>query len=42
MIHNGIEYGMIQAIAEGFEILEASPPVITGGDKALESWFGYS
>ncbi|TCI42011.1 decarboxylating 6-phosphogluconate dehydrogenase [Exiguobacterium sp. SH3S2] len=25
MIHNGIEYGMMQAIAEGFEILEKSP-----------------
>ena len=25
MIHNGIEYGMVQAIAEGFEILEQSP-----------------
>ncbi|MEW6585975.1 MAG: phosphogluconate dehydrogenase (NAD(+)-dependent, decarboxylating) [Nitrospirota bacterium] len=25
MIHNGIEYGMMQAIAEGFSILEASP-----------------
>ncbi len=25
MIHNGIEYGMMQAIAEGFDILEASP-----------------
>ena len=25
MIHNGIEYGMMQAIAEGFEILGASP-----------------
>lgn len=25
MIHNGIEYGMMQAIAEGFEILDASP-----------------
>ncbi len=24
MIHNGIEYGMMQAIGEGFEILEAS------------------
>ena len=24
MIHNGIEYGMMQAIAEGFDILEAS------------------
>lgn len=24
MVHNGIEYGMLQAIGEGFEILEAS------------------
>ena len=24
MIHNGIEYGMLQAMAEGFEIIEAS------------------
>jgi len=25
MVHNGIEYGMMQAFAEGFEILQASP-----------------
>jgi 6-phosphogluconate dehydrogenase len=25
MVHNGIEYGMMQALAEGFEILAASP-----------------
>jgi len=25
MIHNGIEYGMMQAFAEGFEIMEKSP-----------------
>ena len=25
MIHNGIEYGMMQAIGEGFELLEESP-----------------
>jgi len=25
MIHNGIEYGMMQAIAEGFSVLKASP-----------------
>ena len=24
MVHNGIEYGMMQAIAEGFELLDAS------------------
>lgn len=25
MVHNGIEYGMMQAMAEGFEIIEKSP-----------------
>jgi 6-phosphogluconate dehydrogenase len=25
MVHNGIEYGMMQAYAEGFEILEKAP-----------------
>ena len=25
MVHNGIEYGMMQALGEGFELLEASP-----------------
>jgi 6-phosphogluconate dehydrogenase len=25
MVHNGIEYGMMQAYAEGFDILESSP-----------------
>ena len=25
MVHNGIEYGMMQAIGEGFELLKASP-----------------
>jgi 6-phosphogluconate dehydrogenase len=25
MVHNGIEYGMMQAIAEGFTILDAAP-----------------
>ena len=24
MVHNGVEYGMMEAIGEGFEILEAS------------------
>lgn len=24
MVHNGIEYGMMQSIAEGFEVLEKS------------------
>lgn len=25
MVHNGVEYGMMQAIAEGFEVLEGGP-----------------
>jgi 6-phosphogluconate dehydrogenase len=25
MVHNGIEYGLLQAYAEGFELLESSP-----------------
>lgn len=25
MVHNGIEYGMLEALGEGFELLEASP-----------------
>ena len=25
MVHNGIEYGMMQAYAEGFEIMKNSP-----------------
>src|SRR2546422_597445 len=25
MVHNGVEYGMMQAYAEGFDILKASP-----------------
>jgi len=26
MVHNGIEYGMLQAYAEGYEILHSAPP----------------
>jgi 6-phosphogluconate dehydrogenase len=46
MIHNGIEYGMMQAFAEGFELLEASevvqnvPAVIKGWQRGtvVRSW----
>jgi 6-phosphogluconate dehydrogenase len=34
MIHNGIEYGMMQAIAEGFGVLKASPFNISLSDAA--------
>ena len=34
MVHNGIEYGMMQAYAEGFELLEKSPYADNLGDVA--------
>lgn len=34
MIHNGIEYGMMQAIGEGFEILESGPFDVDNYDVA--------
>jgi 6-phosphogluconate dehydrogenase len=34
MIHNGIEYGMLQAFAEGFDLLEASDFAIDAGRVA--------
>ena len=37
MIHNGIEYGMMQAIGEGFEILQESPFDVDYGQVA-EVW----
>ncbi|MBN6035582.1 phosphogluconate dehydrogenase (NAD(+)-dependent, decarboxylating) [Amycolatopsis sp. 195334CR] len=46
MVHNGIEYGLMQAFAEGFELLEASnvvedvPSVIKGWQRGtvVRSW----
>ncbi|MFD0886962.1 phosphogluconate dehydrogenase (NAD(+)-dependent, decarboxylating) [Streptosporangium algeriense] len=37
MVHNGIEYGMMQAFAEGWELLEASD-VVTDVSGAFASW----
>jgi 6-phosphogluconate dehydrogenase len=37
MVHNGIEYGMMQAFAEGWELLEASD-VVTDVAGAFRSW----
>ena len=37
MVHNGIEYGMMQAYAEGFEILQASP-YKTDSKKVAHLW----
>ena len=37
MVHNGIEYGMMQALAEGWELLESSEWV-TNVPGAIKSW----
>jgi 6-phosphogluconate dehydrogenase len=37
MVHNGIEYGLMQAYAEGFELLEAAAEV-TDVPAVLKSW----
>lgn len=37
MVHNGIEYGMMQAFAEGWELLEASD-IVTDVAGSFKSW----
>jgi 6-phosphogluconate dehydrogenase len=37
MVHNGVEYGLMQAYAEGFELLEAAD-VITNVPAVLKAW----
>ncbi len=37
MVHNGIEYGLMQAYAEGYELLEKSA-VVENVPEVLESW----
>jgi 6-phosphogluconate dehydrogenase len=37
MVHNGIEYGMMQAFAEGYELLKASS-VVTDVPETFRSW----
>jgi 6-phosphogluconate dehydrogenase len=37
MVHNGIEYGMMQALAEGWELLEATD-VVTDVATTFKSW----
>jgi 6-phosphogluconate dehydrogenase len=37
MVHNGIEYGLMQAYAEGFELLAASD-VVSDVDGVLKAW----
>jgi 6-phosphogluconate dehydrogenase len=37
MVHNGIEYGLMQAYAEGFELLEAKD-IVTDVPGTLKAW----
>ncbi|HUQ26165.1 MAG TPA: decarboxylating 6-phosphogluconate dehydrogenase [Burkholderiales bacterium] len=38
MIHNGIEYGMMQAIAEGFALLAARPELDIDAARLAQTW----
>jgi 6-phosphogluconate dehydrogenase len=38
MVHNGIEYGMMQALAEGFAILEAKKEFSLDLHQISENW----
>jgi len=38
MVHNGIEYGLMHAYAEGFEILRSRPDVIPEVAPVLQAW----
>src|SRR4029077_952976 len=38
MIHNGIEYGMMQALAEGFALLAAKPELDIDAARLAQSW----
>jgi 6-phosphogluconate dehydrogenase len=38
MIHNGIEYGMMQALAEGFALLAAKPELDIDPARLAETW----
>ena len=37
MVHNGIEYGLMEAYAEGYELLEKSP-LVENVPEAIKSW----
>ena len=37
MVHNGIEYGLMTAYAEGYELL-AAEPLITDTQAVIQAW----
>ena len=38
MVHNGIEYGLLQAYAEGFALLDAAPELVTDVHQLAALW----
>jgi len=38
MVHNGIEYALMQAWAEGYELLESRPDLVTDVTGSLKAW----
>ncbi len=38
MVHNGIEYGMMQAYGEGYELIRSVPDLVPDTDKVFASW----
>jgi 6-phosphogluconate dehydrogenase len=38
MVHNGVEYGMMQALAEGFDIMKARPDLGLEVEQIAEVW----
>ncbi|MFC1871876.1 6-phosphogluconate dehydrogenase, partial [Chloroflexota bacterium] len=38
MVHNGIEYGLMQAYAEGFELMQAKPDFTLDMAQVAEIW----
>ncbi len=38
MVHNGIEYGLMQAYAEGFELLEARKDIVKDVPGSFKAW----
>jgi 6-phosphogluconate dehydrogenase len=38
MVHNGVEYGLMQAYAEGYELLAASPDLVPDPAAVVAAW----
>ena len=38
MVHNGIEYALMQAFAEGYELLDAKSELITDVTGTFKAW----